>query len=70
MGSKTNNWNNNKKMHKNRDQREVIEGFEGKDRHFESIVRSIMKIIICKDSSKDIWGSFKKKYHGTTRKKR
>jgi hypothetical protein len=29
-----------------------------------------MKIIICKDSSKDIWDSIKKKYHGTTRKKR
>ena len=37
---------------------------------FQAIDRSILETILCKETSKDIWDSMKKKYQGSTRTKR
>ena len=37
---------------------------------FQEIDRSILEIILNKDTAKDIWDSLKQKYQGTTRVKR
>ena len=36
----------------------------------QAIDRSILETILCKDTTKHIWDSMKKKYQGTTRAKR
>ena len=37
---------------------------------FQAIDHSILETILCKDTSKDIWDSMKKKYQGSSRVKR
>ncbi|KAG8374722.1 hypothetical protein BUALT_Bualt10G0025500 [Buddleja alternifolia] len=56
-------------------QRAEIEGMKLKDLKaknylFQAIDRSILETIICKDSSKQIWDSMRKKYQGTAKAKR
>ena len=52
-----------------------IEGMKLKDLKaknylFQAIDRSILETILCKDTSKHIWDSMKKKYEGSTKAKR
>ncbi|KAF1858997.1 hypothetical protein Lal_00000820, partial [Lupinus albus] len=56
-------------------QKTELEGLKLKDLKaknylLQSIDRSILETILCKDTSKHIWDSMKKKYQGTTRAKR
>ncbi|KAG8373260.1 hypothetical protein BUALT_Bualt11G0005400 [Buddleja alternifolia] len=56
-------------------QRAEIEGMKLKDLKaknylFQAIDRSILETILCKDSSKQIWDSMRKKYQGTAKAKR
>jgi len=56
-------------------QRKEIEGLRLKDLKaknylFQAIDRSILENILCKDTSKHIWDSMKKKYQGSARAKR
>ena len=56
-------------------QKTKIEGQRLKDSKeknyiFQAIDRSILDTILCKDTSKIIWDSMKKKYQGSTRLKR
>ena len=56
-------------------QRTEREGLQLKDLKaknflFQAIDRSILETILCKDTSKHIWDSMKKKYQGSTRAKR
>ena len=52
-----------------------IEGLKLKDLKaknylFQAIDRAILETILCKETSKDIWDSMKKKYQGSARTKR
>jgi len=40
----------------------MIERFQDKKLSFQLIDRSILETIICKETSKDIWDSMRKKY--------
>ncbi|XP_073120289.1 uncharacterized protein [Henckelia pumila] len=56
-------------------QRAELEGLKLKDLKaknylFQAIDRSILEAILCKETSKDIWDSMKKKYQGSSRTKR
>lgn len=56
-------------------QKTEIEGLRLKDLKvknylFQVIDRPILETILCKDTSKDIWDSMKKKYQGSARAKR
>ncbi|XP_022159154.1 uncharacterized protein LOC111025579 [Momordica charantia] len=56
-------------------QQKELEGLKLKDLKaknylFQVIDRSILETILCKESSKDIWESMKKKYQGSSRTKR
>ncbi|XP_068650707.1 uncharacterized protein [Aristolochia californica] len=56
-------------------QKTKLEGHKLKDLKaksylFQAIDRSILETILCKDTTKHIWDSMKKKYQGTTRAKR
>lgn len=56
-------------------QQKELEGLKLKDLKaknylFQAIDRSILETILCKETSKDIWDSMKKKYQGSTRTKR
>ncbi|KAL5568144.1 hypothetical protein UlMin_024719 [Ulmus minor] len=56
-------------------QRTDVEGqnlkdLKAKNYLFQAIDRSILEIILCKDTSKQIWDSMKKKFLGTERAKR
>ena len=56
-------------------QKTELEGLKLKDLKaknclFQSIDRSILETILCKDTAKHIWDSMKKKYQGTARAKR
>ncbi|KAH7858102.1 hypothetical protein Vadar_020022 [Vaccinium darrowii] len=47
-----------------------LKDLKAKNYLFQAIDRSILETILCKDSSKLIWDSMKKKYQGNTRAKR
>ncbi|XP_073307227.1 uncharacterized protein [Primulina huaijiensis] len=47
-----------------------LKDLKAKNYLFQSIDRSILETILCKETSKDIWDSMKKKYQGTSRVKR
>ncbi|CAL5336102.1 unnamed protein product [Camellia sinensis] len=47
-----------------------LKDLKAKNYLFQAIDRSILETILCKDTSKHIWDSMKKKYRGTTRAKR
>ena len=56
-------------------QKEELEGKKLKDLKaknyiFQAIDRSILETILCKETSKQIWDSMKKKYEGTAKAKR
>lgn len=56
-------------------QKTELEGLKLKDLKaknylFQAIDRSILETILCKETSKDIWDSMKKKYQGSSRVKR
>ncbi|KAL5190609.1 hypothetical protein HKD37_04G010009 [Glycine soja] len=56
-------------------QQKELEGLKLKDLKvknylFQVIDRSILETILCKETSKDIWDSIKKKYEGSNRIKR
>ena len=44
-----------------------LKDLKAKNYLFQAIDRSILETILCKDTSKHIWDSMKKKYQGTTR---
>jgi hypothetical protein len=48
----------------------MIETIQDKKLSFQLIDRSILETIICKETSKDIWDSMRKKYQGITRANR
>jgi len=48
----------------------MIERFQDKKLSFQLIDRSILETIICKETSKDIWDSMRKKYKCITRANR
>jgi hypothetical protein len=48
----------------------MIERFQDKKLYFQSIDRSILETILCKETSKDIWDSMRNKYQGLTRANR
>ncbi|XP_022863169.1 uncharacterized protein LOC111383319 [Olea europaea var. sylvestris] len=47
-----------------------LKDLKAKNYHFQAIDRSILETILCKDTSKHIWDSMKKKYQRSTRTKR
>ncbi|XP_015158900.1 uncharacterized protein [Solanum tuberosum] len=47
-----------------------LKDLKAKNYLFQAIDRPIRETILCKETSKDIWESMKKKYQGTTRVKR
>ncbi|XP_010248219.1 PREDICTED: uncharacterized protein LOC104591135 [Nelumbo nucifera] len=47
-----------------------LKDLKAKNYLFQAIDRSILETILCKDTSKQIWDSMKKKYQGSTRAKR
>ena len=47
-----------------------LRDLKAKNYLFQAIDRSILETILCKDTTKHIWDSMKKKYQGTTRAKR
>ena len=47
-----------------------LKDLKAKNFLFQAIDRSILETILCKDTSKDIWDSMKKKYQGSARVKR
>ncbi|KAK0596599.1 hypothetical protein LWI29_017215 [Acer saccharum] len=47
-----------------------LKDLKAKNYLFQAIDRSILETILCKDTSKHIWDSMKKKYQGTTRAKK
>ncbi|KAJ8768141.1 hypothetical protein K2173_021081 [Erythroxylum novogranatense] len=47
-----------------------LKDLKAKNYLFKAIDRTILETILCKDTSKHIWDSMKKKYQGTTRAKR
>ena len=47
-----------------------LKDLKAKNYLFQDIDHSILETILCKDTSKHIWDSMKKKYQGTTRAKR
>nr|DAD45562.1 TPA_asm: hypothetical protein HUJ06_003792 [Nelumbo nucifera] len=47
-----------------------LKDLKAKNYLFQDIDRSILETILCKDTSKQIWDSMKKKYQGNTRAKR
>ncbi|XP_012853194.1 PREDICTED: uncharacterized protein LOC105972760 [Erythranthe guttata] len=47
-----------------------LEDLKAKNYLFQAIDRPILETILCKETSKDIWDSMKKKYEGSTRVKR
>ncbi|KAH0683402.1 hypothetical protein KY289_021154 [Solanum tuberosum] len=47
-----------------------LKDLKAKNYLFQAIDRSILEIILCKDTSKQIWDSMKKKYQGTAKAKR
>ena len=46
-----------------------LKDLKAKNYLFQAIERSILETILCKETSKDIWDSMKKKYQGTVRVK-
>ncbi|KAA3479440.1 Retrovirus-related Pol polyprotein from transposon TNT 1-94 [Gossypium australe] len=55
---------------KTRVRRAKVERSQSKDYLFQAIDRTILETILCKDTSKQIWDSLKKKYEGSNRTKR
>ena len=47
-----------------------LKDLKAKNYLFQAIDRSILETIFCKDTSKEIWDSMKKKYQGSSRVKR
>ncbi|KAL3720852.1 hypothetical protein ACJRO7_005630 [Eucalyptus globulus] len=47
-----------------------LKDLKAKNYLFQAINRSILETILCKDTSKEIWDSMKKKYQGSARAKR
>ncbi|KAK6803597.1 hypothetical protein RDI58_001381 [Solanum bulbocastanum] len=47
-----------------------LKDLKAKNYLFQAIDRPILETILCKETSKDIWDSMKKKYQGSTRVKR
>ncbi|XP_044489966.1 uncharacterized protein LOC123214255 [Mangifera indica] len=47
-----------------------LKDLRAKNYIFQAIDRSILEIVLCKDTSKQIWDSMKKKYQGSVRAKR
>src|ERR1044072_3143621 len=47
-----------------------LKDLRAKNHMFQAIDRSILETILCKETSKDIWDSMKKKYQGSSRVKR
>ncbi|RVW90401.1 hypothetical protein CK203_045739 [Vitis vinifera] len=47
-----------------------LKDLKAKNYLFQAIDRSILETILCKDTSKHIWDSMKKKYQGSARAKR
>ncbi|KAL0366838.1 UNVERIFIED_CONTAM: hypothetical protein Sradi_3573900 [Sesamum radiatum] len=47
-----------------------LKDLKAKNYLFQSIDRPILATILCKETSKDIWDSMKKKYHASARVKR
>ncbi|KAK4484803.1 hypothetical protein RD792_007398 [Penstemon davidsonii] len=47
-----------------------LKDLKAKNYLFQAIDRSILETILCKDTSKEIWDSMKKKYQGSARTKR
>lgn len=47
-----------------------LKDLKAKNYLFQAIDRPILETILCKETSKDIWDSMKKKYQGSTRAKR
>ncbi|GKV39214.1 hypothetical protein SLEP1_g47020 [Rubroshorea leprosula] len=47
-----------------------LKDLKAKNYLFQAIDRTILETILCKDTSKQIWDSMKKKYQGTTKTKR
>ncbi|RDX97172.1 hypothetical protein CR513_20080, partial [Mucuna pruriens] len=47
-----------------------LKDFKPKNYLFQAIDRLILETILCKDTSKDIWDSMKKKYQGSAQAKR
>lgn len=47
-----------------------LKDLKAKNYLFQAIDRPILETILCKETSKDIWDSMKKKYQGSTRTKR
>ena len=47
-----------------------LKDLKAKNYLFQAIDRPILETILCKETSKDIWDSMKKKYQGTARVKR
>ncbi|KAH0707987.1 hypothetical protein KY289_013063 [Solanum tuberosum] len=47
-----------------------LKDLKAKNYLFQAIDRPILEIILCKETSKDIWDSMKKKYQGSSRVKR
>ncbi|RDX83506.1 hypothetical protein CR513_35566, partial [Mucuna pruriens] len=47
-----------------------LKDLKAKNYLFQAINRPILETILCKDTSKDIWDSMKKKYQGSARAKR
>ena len=47
-----------------------MKDLKAKNYLFQAIDRSILETILCKETSKDIWDSIKKKYEGSNRIKR
>ncbi|PHT49015.1 hypothetical protein CQW23_13223 [Capsicum baccatum] len=46
-----------------------LKDLKAKNYLFQAIDRSILETILCKDTSKQIWDSMKKKYQGTAKAK-
>ena len=47
-----------------------LKDLKAKNYLFQAIDRSIMETLLCKDTSKQIWDSMKKKYQGSAKAKR
>ena len=47
-----------------------LKDLKAKNYLFQAIERPILETILCKETSKDIWDSMRKKYQGTARVKR
>ena len=47
-----------------------LKDLKAKNYLFQAIDRSILETILCKETSKQIWDSMKKKYQGTSKAKR